>query len=600
MNTPNFIKISPDLRFQARRFVVYVILILIPFYMLSFFFYQRTVAALNKELYAFLLETLTQSESNISYKLNSIREMSNIVAQPELRKYLSDDDSNESASTIGQQLANYYSLNNLIDLNIKKNSDIFNIRIFVNSRYIFSREKVRFFQLDQLTHEEWYQQSTFQNKQILWRGTYLERSPFDFSSNEYIYSIVRVIHPLTNMDDIIGVLFIDVLESNLYSVISTITQHTNGRVYIVDPQGNIISAGDKSQIGSPLMDMDRWNEISSASEGSATVKIGETNMIVVHKEIPITGWHIVNVIPENMLQKSISLYHIATNFTSIVFVAIILLLSISFIYAFISGKITSRIRNINRAMKLHNSEYLGEHTQVRNGISKIEISIHQMIHTIQNLTKESYEAKLRVKEAQLKVLQAQINPHFLYNTLDTLKWMSLRNQTEQIGGLIDALAEYYRKSLNKGEEIVTLSHELKLIQVYLDIQQLRTDQAFHYELNMDESLASCKIPKLIVQPIIENALYHGIWQRADRTGSIYLHISSENGKLSISVTDSGIGIAPLKVEQIKSGLRKGGNYGLYNVNERICLFFGEAYGIDIESEADKGTKVTLHLAVRNE
>jgi two-component system sensor histidine kinase YesM len=600
VNTPNFSKTSPDLRFQARRFVVYVILILIPFYMLSFFFYQRTVAALNKELYAFLLETLTQSESNISYKLNSIREMSNIVAHPELREYLSDDHSIESANTIGQQLANYRSLNNLIDLNIKKNSDIFNIRLFVNSRYIFSRERVRFFQMDQLTHEEWYRQSTFQNKQILWRGTYLERSPLDFTSNEYIYSIVRVIHPLTNMDDIIGVLFIDVLESNLYSVISTITQHTNGRVYIVDPQGNIISAGDKSQIGTPLMEMDRWNEIRSASEGSATVKIGETNMVVVHKEIPITGWHIVNVIPEDMLQKSISLYHIATNFTSIVFVAIILLLSISFIYAFISGKITSRIRNINRAMKLHNSEYLGEHTQVRNGISKIEISIHQMINTIQNLTKESYEAKLRVKEAQLKVLQAQINPHFLYNTLDTLKWMTLRKQTDQIGGLIDALAEYYRRSLNKGEEVVTLSHELKLIQVYLDIQQLRTDQAFHYELNMDESLASCKIPKLIVQPIIENALYHGIWQRADRTGSIYLHVSSENGKLTISVTDSGIGMSPPKVEQIKGGLRKGGNYGLYNVNERICLFFGEEYGIDIESEADKGTKVTLHLAVRNE
>jgi two-component system sensor histidine kinase YesM len=597
MPIPNFSKPLPGLRSRTWRFVALAILILIPFYMTTFFFYQRTVTALHKELYAYLLETLTQSEINISYKLNSIREMSNIVAYPELRGYLSDGDASESDSAIGQQLANYHSLENFIDLNSKKNSDILNIRLFVNSNYIFSREKVRFFPVDQLANEPWYQRFISQNKEILWRGTYLERSHLDFSSKDYIFSVVRLIHPLTNMDDISGVLFIDVLESSMYSIISTITQHTNGKAYIVDQSGHIISAGDKNQIGTPFIEPDRWNEVSSTPEGFTTVKIGETDMVVVHKEIPITGWHLVNIIPENMLQKSISRYYIATNFTTTVFVVIIVLLSISSIYAIISGKIISRIRKINLAMKLHDREYWGGHTQVKNGIGKIELSIHQMAHTIQNLTKESYEAKLRVKEAQLKVLQAQINPHFLYNTLDTLKWLVLRKQTDQISGLIDALAEYYRRSLNKGEEIVTLSHELKLIDVYLDIQQLRTDQAFHYELSMDESVAGCKIPKLIIQPIIENALQHGIWQRANRTGSIYLQVSSENGRLTISVTDNGIGMADLKVEQIMGGLSKEGNYGLYNVNERIRLFFGEEYGIDIQSEVGQGTKVTLHLAV---
>ncbi|WP_165452549.1 sensor histidine kinase [Paenibacillus thalictri] len=598
MNGLKFGKMLPNRQNQTWRLAVLSMLILVPFYIVSFFFYQRTVAELHKEVNAFLLETLTQLEMNISYKLNAIRDMSNVVAVPELRQYLSKNDAGEIEENIGQQISDYHSLENLIELNLKKNSDIDNIRLFVDNRYMFSREKVRFFQIDQLAAEPWYRQWISENKQMLWKSTYMERLPSVATTNEHIFSAVRLVHPMENLEDIVGVLFIDVTENRLYSMISSLTQRTNGRAYIVDQDGYIISAADKSQIGKPLVESGRWKEIGSEPEGFATIAIDETSMVVVHKQIPVTGWHIVDAIPENMLQQSISRYRIALNFITVVFVIIVLLLSISSIYAIISGKITLSIRRINRAMKSHTPEYMGSQAHANNGIGKLELSIHQMIDTIRNLTEQSYEAKLRVKEAQLKVLQAQINPHFLYNTLDTIKWMALRKQTDQLGSLVDSLAEYYRRSLNKGEEIVTLAYELKLVQVYLDIQQLRTDQPFHYELSIHESLNDCLIPKLIIQPVIENALQHGIWHREDRSGSIYLQVSSTNGQLTVSVTDNGVGMSDSKIKQITSGLTKEGNYGLYNVNERIRLFFGEQYGIDIKSEADKGTVVTLRLAVK--
>ena len=205
----------------------------------------------------------------------------------------------------------------------------------------------------------------------------------------------------------------------------------------------------------------------------------------------------------------------------------------------------------------------------------------------------------QLRKAEFELLQAQINPHFLYNTLDAIVWSAEAGNQKQVVKMVGSLSEFFRSSLNKGKELVRVREELSHARSYLEIQQIRYQDILSYEIEVPEELFEYEIPKITVQPIVENALYHGI---KNRRGGGKITITGEEGDndYRIIVTDDGIGMDGERLSQITEGL-SGKNpgdvkiYGLYNVNERIKLFYGEEYGISIESEYDKGTRVVIRL-----
>ena len=205
----------------------------------------------------------------------------------------------------------------------------------------------------------------------------------------------------------------------------------------------------------------------------------------------------------------------------------------------------------------------------------------------------------QLRKAEFELLQAQINPHFLYNTLDAIVWSAEAGNQKQVVKMVGSLSEFFRSSLNKGKELVRVREELSHARSYLEIQQIRYQDILSYEIEVPEELFEYEIPKITVQPIVENALYHGI---KNRRGGGKITITGEEGDndYRIIVTDDGIGMDSERLAQITEGL-SGKNpgdvkiYGLYNVNERIKLFYGEEYGISIESEYDRGTRVVIRL-----
>ncbi len=205
----------------------------------------------------------------------------------------------------------------------------------------------------------------------------------------------------------------------------------------------------------------------------------------------------------------------------------------------------------------------------------------------------------QLRKAEFELLQAQINPHFLYNTLDAIVWSAEAGNQKQVVKMVGSLSEFFRSSLNKGKELVRVREELSHARSYLEIQQIRYQDILSYEIEVPEELFEYEIPKITIQPIVENALYHGI---KNRRGGGKITITGEEGDndYRIIVTDDGIGMDSERLAQITEGL-SGKNpgdvkiYGLYNVNERIKLFYGEEYGISIESEYDKGTRVVIRL-----
>lgn len=221
---------------------------------------------------------------------------------------------------------------------------------------------------------------------------------------------------------------------------------------------------------------------------------------------------------------------------------------------------------------------------------------------MKDLMEEAYRSKMLEREAELRALQAQINPHFLYNTLDTINWLAISRDADDISHMIESLSDYFRLSLNKGKDHVCITDEMELARVYLEIQQNRFPSTFKFVIEADPEANGCIIPKLTLQPIVENALLHGIRKNKSKTGTICIRAERCGDELEITVKDDGIGMEEQLASSLLSESRpllraegSGSSYGLYNVNERIKLLAGYEYGLAVRSRPGEGTVVTVRL-----
>lgn len=215
-----------------------------------------------------------------------------------------------------------------------------------------------------------------------------------------------------------------------------------------------------------------------------------------------------------------------------------------------------------------------------------------MVNRISTLINEVYKGKLSQKEAEMKALQAQINPHFLYNSLSLINWKAIEAKQPDISRITLLLSKFYRTSLNKGKNITSIKDELSNIQSYIDIQLMMHDDGFDVEYDLDQEVMRYSIPNLLLQPLIENAIDHGIDMNTDKRGVIRITVKQrEDSRIVITVSDNGIGMPKETAEQILTGNSKG--YGVKNVNERIKHFYGEEYGITVESTEGVGTDIVI-------
>lgn len=240
-------------------------------------------------------------------------------------------------------------------------------------------------------------------------------------------------------------------------------------------------------------------------------------------------------------------------------------------------------------------------------VRRLGLSLNLMIDKINSLVEEVKLDERHIREAELALLQSQINPHFLYNTLDTIVWLAESGKQEEVVGMVTSLSEFFRTSLSQGSDIVTLEDELKHVRSYLEIQQVRYQDIMTYDIDLPDYLAGVGIPKITLQPIVENALYHGV-KGVRRTGNISLRAYTERDVVIIEVHDNGIGMDKESLLKTRQKLTKrnaatelyenNDSYGMYNVNERIRLRFGEGYGVAVDSVYEEGTTVRIAIPYR--
>lgn len=240
-------------------------------------------------------------------------------------------------------------------------------------------------------------------------------------------------------------------------------------------------------------------------------------------------------------------------------------------------------------------------SDVQNGVEvgALSDSLNAMIDKINELLSQVTTEQIRLRKAEFELLQSQINPHFLYNTLDTIVWLAEAGEQNKVVSMVGSLSDFFRSTLSRGKDIVSIREELQHVRSYLEIQQVRYQDILEYEIAIPEELYDCMIPKLTIQPLVENALYHGIKNKRG-VGRILISGCREEEVCVLRIEDNGAGIVKERLLQVRDGilnkvLTGKDIYGLYNVNERIRLNFGEQYGIVIESEYGEGTVVEVLL-----
>jgi two-component system sensor histidine kinase YesM len=396
----------------------------------------------------------------------------------------------------------------------------------------------------------------------------------------------------------VGYLRIDVRTSAMRDHFSSEIRARGGATYVIDGEALLFTdAKDQSPSGIALADVlgqppgDRTAEPARG----ARVQFGDRTVSV---SIPsrVTSWRFLATVPLGSIYTDIRRIRDFTIATSIV--AVLLFIAVS---SWVASRFTRPLREIAEQMQAASlSDWRPELSYCGDDeIAYLGTQFHNMIERINGLVAELVEERSQVTQQQLNALQAQINPHFLYNTLDVVSWMARRRDADDVARIVAALSSMMRYSISSSES-ATVESEINHVRQYLTIQSARFKDRFCVQWSIDDATLGAEIPKLTLQPLVENAIVHGL-KHGKRNGSVHIHASAANAQVQVRVSDTGCGIPAEQLATIldNPSSHDGRGIGIANVNRRLVLVFGEEYGLSIESEVDRGTQCTVTIpAVR--
>ena len=398
---------------------------------------------------------------------------------------------------------------------------------------------------------------------------------------------------------ILGIMYIDVDYDSMMSSFTGGLEQNCGMV-VLDADGKVICSSDTFENNNTryrlnskkllsLIDGAEWdNDTCGNTEGYSVVK----------KESSVTGWTVYVYEPRKLVLRSAN-----SMITMIVVAFVVAVAGAAAASIFTTGFITRGINKLKNSMaKVENGDFDAViNTQDKDEIGDLIHSFNSMTTQIKNLITQVYEGRISQKESEMRALRAQINPHFLYNSLSLINWKAIEYEQEDISEITLALSNYYRTSLNKGKNILSFEQELSNMQSYLKIQQIMHDNSFDVVINVSEEVMPCESLNLILQPLVENAIDHGIDLLTDRKGVITVEArmqTDEEGKklVCVTVSDNGVGMDKETAQNFLTVQSKG--YGARNVNDRIRLYYGESYHLEVQSIPDEGTTITIKFPAK--
>lgn len=427
--------------------------------------------------------------------------------------------------------------------------------------------------VSEIEETDWYQK-TLEHPGLNWFANYQEETLF--SARKLAFSGAR---------EGVNILYMDVDYQKLFTPYAE-TLISECGLYITDQEGKLVFEESRFSGKNQSYDLTYSEFLEQRNRGS-------TDYTILCEESNTTGWTVWLYQPVGLAGEAMRPIGVMAGVTILICIFAAVLA-----YFITSGMVSGRIERLTCLMQevQEGSMDMQVGSDDRDEIGMLYRGFGSMMKRIRTLINEVYLSKITQKEAELKALQAQINPHFLYNTLSLINWKALAAGEEDISRMTLALSTFYRTALNRGRNVLQVEAELSNTRAYLEIQSMLHDGDFDYEIEVQPEILQCESLNLILQPLVENAIHHGIEEKTDGRGKISVRGWKEDNCVWFMVEDNGVGMEQKVADKILTMESKG--YGVRNVDERIRLCYGEKYAMKVESVVGKGTKMTIHFPAK--
>lgn len=574
------------LSLKAQLLIYMMILTCIPLLIFVTFSNQYSELAIDQQANDYATQMLKHVRMNVDSNVQTVDHITKYLASdPAVLDYLRldsfyDENRIELETTVRDHMMIYY----------QENRDLVGGILIAGENELYaSNEMYRITRTHPLNDDYWYQQAVRQSG-----GPVLISGPIGRNIRNYqelsSYDIVSVLRTVYDPEtgELLGVICVDMLIDDIRNQIRDTTLGKKGYVFIRDAGGEIVYA--------PVNDTVYRIEAIPEDGGSAICTIGNERYQLIAAGSEITGWTTIGVFHMGEKPESIIEWRRVTLVLMFATVALTAMIAM-----YISGMFTtpiSRLRRLMHEAEEGNLEVSFDADRYSGEIRQLGSSFNKMIDKIRALLQLIYKEQQDKREAEIRTLQAQIKPHFLYNTLDTIRWMAEEHQASDITSLVTALTRLFRISLSRGKEIISLSEEIEHVRSYLYIQKVRYEEKLNYEIKIPNDLLEMQVNKLILQPLVENAIYHGIKQKR-ANGHIIVEAQRQDAVLILRVKDDGAGMSAERCETLNRELAESNareythGYGIFNVNDRIRLSYGREYGLHYEINSEGGITVEL-------
>ncbi|MFV0528746.1 MAG: sensor histidine kinase [Lachnospiraceae bacterium] len=590
-----------NISLSSKLIISYWILLAIPTLVISIFLYGQIYDIIINDTLRSTQALSQQSVETVNANLSRLTNVADTLVEDQFVQKLSENSEQPSLVDFNAEDAQLFSatLQSSIDSYF-----ITDIRLFVDERYTLP---VRAEAEDTEEEDTSPYLSIYDAKGTYWYGIFHSSNVSElFCPTFYLspyesetYGDMAYIRKITYQDDsqqtaLYMAIFYD--QSTLNNSLSQNMTIDDSVSYIINSRDNMVATSDASLSGTYYTSY----EVLSAAEQNPNifdVKDVLGNKVYIGKyKVSKADWYLVTVLPARpLLQKGNRLI-----FQFVLFYLLFLVLAF-FIATRLSRSISNRISFVIDKMSSVRFGALSPIQQKivpKDEIGSLILSYNYMVHRIEALRIEQSHAADNLRNAEIQALQAQINPHFLYNTLDMINWLAQSGQSGEVTHAIQSLSKFYKLTLSKKGTYNTIEMELQHVTLYVGLQNMRYKNQIKFLIDVPEDVYDCEIPKLTFQPIIENAIQHGLLARDEKEGSIVLTAWIEDSDIVFLISDDGVGMDAETLENILSGTahsKTGSSIGVFNTHKRLSLLYGAQYGLTYQSRLGEGTDVYIHI-----
>lgn len=577
---------------QTKLFTSYFLLIFIPIIVLTFFAVNLSTKAVKEQSIDIAQLYLTQAENEVKSELDRASTLSYSLAQDSgLHDVLEKADKGISFS---EEYDDMKELRERLET-VRTLYGVEQIRLYISDSFLFSRNNYVFYPLSSVEETDWYKElKSKYGAQLLLPSSTLNAA---MAQPKEVVSVVTLVRSEKSLSKVLGVVRVDILKSRVLELLALGNYTENGVACLVDNDMNLIlSEGTADSFDNDTLAAMLSQMVEESGKSFGTAVTGES---VLGLSQPVFGgYRIYTADSIGMLLSPVG--NLRDQIIWLTVVISIIAFSLSYIYA--RGS-TKRIKSLAKRMQRVEKGDLDVSCIVDSGdeIGELQNSFNFMVRRISTLIDEQYNLGKNLKDMELRALQAQINPHFLYNTLDLIFWKATESGNSEIADTVVKLARFYRLSLSNGSDFLPLAEEIEHVRLFVELTNLCRGRSVELITELDPDIEKYPIMKLILQPIVENALFHGLYELDGREGTINLKAWHSGDYVYITVNDNGVGIEKAKLSEILAKKdkppvnTKRGGYGIGNVLERLRIYYDNDFDFEVNSAILQGTSVNIKI-----